>query len=573
MVYTKHFVIHTIKHLTQSEQYVEDAAKTLIDNNESTQSHLDNIFPYVMNDDKTLSKQLVSGHGVIDVTNAVQEFLATKQIAAYSKGKDIIFDSKRQKMMFDKKSIEAGNGRGKAVLGHHLIQSFSPEDDLTPEEIHELGRKTALEFTGGEYEFVIATHIDKAHIHNHIIINSTNLKTGKAMIWKMPKSKNGKTKDLTKELFEKISDKISSEAGAKIIEKSPRNSHQKYTKWQTESIFKLKIKARLDFLIDHSSSLDDFLVKAAALDLSVDFSGKWSTFRLLDEPQVKNTRGRNLMKSDPNFYDLERIVDQVKLNTETFSVEDVVSRYEEKVNRKENDFDYQLTLESWQISHKTTKGYYLNVDIGYGDPGKIFVGAYKVDALDNGDYNIFVKQNDYFYFMSDKKPDHNRYMTGASLIKQLRLYNGTTPLKKEPVMSTIDELVDAINFLAEHEITDGRQLNLLEEKLENAFTEAEAALETLDEKIMELHQLGKLLLESETNEDTSEIQTKLNSIVPHAVLSEITFEDVQAEISSASKSLELLETKLEQTVKKMNHLHEIQAVTEKNQEKPTQQRL
>lgn len=573
MVYTKHFVIHTIKHLTQSEQYIENAAKTLIGKNESTDSHLDNLFPYVMNDDKTLSKQLVSGHGIIDATNAVQEFLATKQIAAYSKGKDINFDPETQKMIFDKKSIEAGNGRGKAVLGHHLIQSFSPEDDLTPEEIHELGRKTALEFTGGEYEFVIATHIDKAHIHNHIIINSTNLKTGKAMKWKIAKLKNGKNKDQTKELFEKISDKISSKAGAKIIEKSPKNSHKKYTMWQTESIFKQKIKSRLDFLLDHSSSLDDFLVKAEALDLSVDFSGKWSTFRLLDEPQVKNTRGRNLTKSDPNFYDLERIVDQVKLNTETFSVEDVVSRYEEKVGRKENDFDYQVTLESWQISHKTTKGYYLNVDFGYGNQGELFVGAYKVDALDNGDYNLFVKRNDYFYFMNTKKSDRNRYMTGETLVKQLQLYNGTTPLKKEPVMSTIDELVDAINFLAEHEITDGRQLNLLEEKLEHAFTEAEAALDALDEKIMELHQVGKLLLEAETNEDKVEIQDKLKTIVPNAILNEIAFEDIQAEISSASKSLELLETKLEQTVKKMNHLHEIQAVTEKKQEKPTQPRL
>ncbi|MBW9282583.1 hypothetical protein FFX71_00285 [Enterococcus faecalis] len=42
--------------------------------------------------------------------------------------------------------------RGQAVLGHHLVQSFSPEDDLTPEEIHGIGRQTVLEFTGGEYE-------------------------------------------------------------------------------------------------------------------------------------------------------------------------------------------------------------------------------------------------------------------------------------------------------------------------------------------------------------------------------------------------------------------------------------
>lgn len=59
------------------------------------------------------------------------------------------------------------------------------------------------------------------------------------------------------------------------------------------------------------------------------------------------------------------------------------------------------------------------------------------------------------------------------MIKQLRLYNGQTPLKREPVMQTIDELVSAINFLAANEIEDTRQLKLLEEKLEVAFLEAE----------------------------------------------------------------------------------------------------
>ncbi|WP_366533598.1 relaxase/mobilization nuclease domain-containing protein (plasmid) [Carnobacterium maltaromaticum] len=559
MVYTKHFVIHTFDQLHDAEKYITDAMKTIVEKSDAS-SHLNTLFRYVASDDKTMMKQLVSSHGIIDIENAYEEFKYTKLQSAYKKGNSFSFDSKNGRM---RKPTLSDLEKNNAVLAHHLIQSFSPDDRLTPEQIHEIGRKTVLELTGGTHEFVIATHVDKDHIHNHIVFNSTNMKSGNAFRWQKG----------TKNVYEQISDKIASKEGAKIIEKSPKNSHKKYTMYQTESIFKQKIKSRLDFLMDHSSSLDDFLIKAEALELFVDFSKKWSTFRLLDEPQVKNTRGRSLFKKEPNRYDLEKIVDHINMNTETFTVEDVVSRYEEKVNRKENDFDYQITLESWQISHKTTKGYYLNVDFGFGNHGQLFIGAYKVDALDNGDYNLFVKRNDYFYFMNDQKADRSRYMTGETLIRQLQLYNGVTPLKKEPVMSTIDELVDAINFLAEHEITDGRQLNLLEEKLENVFTEAEAALETLDEKIIELHQVGKLLLEAETNEDKAEIQDKLKSFVPNAILSEITFEDVQSEISSASKSLELLETKLEQTVKKMNHLHEIQAVTEKNQEKPTQQRL
>lgn len=559
MVYTKHFVIHTFDQLHDSEKYITDAMKTIVEKSD-TSDHLNTLFRYVANDDKTMMKQLISSHGIIDIDNAYEEFKYTKLQSAYKKGNLFSLDSKTGKM----KNPTLGDlEKNNAVLAHHLIQSFSPDDPLTPEEIHEIGRKTVLELTGGDYEFVIATHVDKDHIHNHIVFNSTNMKTGNAFRWQKG----------TKNVYEQISDKIASKEGAKIIEKSPKNSHKKYTMWQTESIFKQKIKSRLDFLLDHSSSIDDFLIKAEALELAVDFSKKWPTFRLLDETQVKNTRGRSLSKKDPTKYNLERVVEHLKQNTETFSVEDVVSRYEETVTRKENDFDYQITLESWQISHKTTKGYYLNVDFGYGNHGQLFVGAYKVDALDNGDYNLFVKRNDYFYFMNENKSDRSRYMTGETLVKQLQLYNGITPLKKEPVMSTIDEIVNAINFLAEHEITEGKQFNQLEQKLEIAFEEANAALTTLDEKIIELNQVGKLLLEENLTENKDEIQNKLKTILPNALLSDISLEDIQSEVSSVSLSRKLLETKLEQTVKEMNHLHSIKAVTEKKQDPSIQARI
>ena len=558
-----------MKHLSQAKDYVEQATKTQLSKNEAMDSHLDNLFPYVFNDDKTMSKQLVSGHGITILEDAANEFLLTKEKFARRKGTHIVFNPVTEKLEFDKKSIERGNGRGKAVLAHHLIQSFSPEDDLTPEQVHEIGRKTILEFTGGQHEFIVATHVDKAHIHNHIIVNSTNLTTGKALNWKIIKQQNGKNKDKTKELFEKVSDKISSEYGAKIIEKSPKNSHKKYTLWETESLYKKKIKSRLDFLLDHSSSIDDFLEKAEALNVSVDFSKKWTTYRLLDEPQIKNTRSRSLLKSDPTKYNYEKIIERLKENKNVLTLEKVVARYEEKSEQTKNEFDYQLTIDEWQISHKTTRGYYVNVDFGFGERGKVFIGAYKVEPLENGQYNIYVKRKDFFYLMNEKNADRNRYMTGETLIKQLRLYNGQTPLKKEPVMRTIDELVNAINFLAANEIEDTRQLKLLEEKLESAFLEAEKTLETLDEKVLKLHQLSNLLLENKLQGDPELIQKKLKTLLPDATLAEFSYEDVQGEIEAIKNSQSILENKLERTRNEINQLREIQAVQKKEPEKQT----
>ncbi|EGO8375295.1 transcription elongation factor GreAB [Enterococcus faecalis] len=552
MVYTKHFVIHTFDKLNNACSYIENAEKTEV-TNDNPSEHLEHLFQYVVNDDKTYMKKLVSGHGIVDPTNPYEEFKLTKLQAAIQRKIGYTFDPKSERLLPPTLSeLEKGN----AVLAHHLIQSFSPEDDLTPEKIHEIGYNTVMELTGGEYEFVIATHVDKEHLHNHIIFSSTNLKTGKAFRWQKG----------TKRVFEQISDKIAAKEGAKIIEKSPKQTHTKYTKWQTESIYKQKIKSRLDFLLEQSSSINDFLEKAEALNLSADFSNKWTTYRLLDEPQIKNTRSRSLSKSDPTRYNYEKIIERLKENKNVLTAEECVKRYEEKNEQEKNNFDYQFTIEPWQLSHKTERGYYINIDYGYGNSGKLFVGGYKVDPLDNGNYNIYIKRNEYFYFMSDKDATKSKYLTGASLIKQLRLYNGQTPLKREPVMQTIDELVSAINFLAANEIEDTRQLKLLEEKLEVAFLEAEKTLETLDEKMLELHQLSNLLLENELNGELELIQQKLKTLLPDATLAEFSYEDVRGEIEAIKTSQSLLENKLERTRNEINQLHEIQAVQKKETE-------
>ena len=161
--------------------------------------------------------------------------------------------------------------------------------------------------------------------------------------------------------------------------------------------------------------------------------------------------------------------------------------------------------------------------------------------------------------MNEKNSAENKYMTGYNLMKQLSLYNGTVPLKKEPVMSTINEIVDAINFLAEHGVTEGNQMERLENQLVEAFKTAEESLETLDEKILQLNQVGKLLLanELENNKENLPILTQLEAI------EELTYEDVKNELASLKLSRKLLQEKMETTVEKINELHGIQTVVER----------
>ncbi len=66
-----------------------------------------------------------------------------------------------------------------SVLAHHVIQSFDPSEAVDPETAHRLGVQFADQITGGAHEYVIATHLDKGHVHNHIIFNATNMETGR----------------------------------------------------------------------------------------------------------------------------------------------------------------------------------------------------------------------------------------------------------------------------------------------------------------------------------------------------------------------------------------------------------
>lgn len=107
---------------------------------------------YIENPDKTDGQELISGYNTAPQT-AVLDFSVTAAMARKARNT---------------------SAKNQGNLAYHLIQSFSPDDAVTPERVHELGRKLAMEFTDGKFEFVVATHINKDSIHNHIIINAVS---------------------------------------------------------------------------------------------------------------------------------------------------------------------------------------------------------------------------------------------------------------------------------------------------------------------------------------------------------------------------------------------------------------
>lgn len=464
MPITKVLQIKKTENLKRSINYITQDAKTL---KSETNTLEQDSFPMELIDG-TLCKRLVSGHNLTDESDAeniFDDFVLMKESADIFNGRSGL--NAYQSDLHDPKK----------VLAHHIIQSFSPEDNLTPEEVHEIGRKTVMELTGGQYQFVIATHMDKGHLHNHIILNTTNTVTLKKFQWK----KN------TKQTLAAISDKYAEIAGAKVIEPELNNSYTKYSAWRRQNVYKVEIKERLDFLLRHSLSLEDFKEKAKRLNVTVDFSGKYVKYRLDDKGQQKFTRDRTLSKKGK--YSLEEIKKALAKNEVVYSKEDVAAMYQEEQEQKEEDFEYKLDIEEWQVDEVTSQGIFVTVDFGIDQKGQIKIPARMLDQNEDGTFTAYVKQKDFFYFLNPDHSSQNRYITGGTVMKQLSQKSGDLLLKKNKYISKLDRLVDELNFLSDNNVTNSQQYEDLENKLLEQLEETDFELDRLDDRLSEANKI------------------------------------------------------------------------------------
>ena len=87
-------------------------------------------------------------------------------------GKDCLAESCLEEMLYTKNLYHKNSGRQYI----HIIQSFATTDNLSAEQVHNIGIKLAEKFNG--FQVLVATHIDKEHLHNHLIINSVSFENG-----------------------------------------------------------------------------------------------------------------------------------------------------------------------------------------------------------------------------------------------------------------------------------------------------------------------------------------------------------------------------------------------------------
>ena len=540
MVVTKVFQIKNSNKLKQGVNYIDDKEK--ISKYDKEENGLDDKIDYIVDENKTnrnksndekdwgdviffSNKEYVSAYGLTSPKYAFEEMMMTKMQAKQILGSD------RQGGKVD-------------VLAHHIIQSFSPEDNLTPEEVHEIGRKTVLELTGGEHEFIIATHLDKNHMHNHIIFNTTNNVTLKKFRWQKG----------TKKSLENISDKYADLYGAKILDRDKIISHKKYEAYKKQNTLRYEIKQKLNFLLKNSNSVDDFIEKAKLLGIEVNTEGKEIKYKLLNGKQQRNVRDRTLSKK--GYYSFENIEKMTAGNKKYISKEKIKERYENNKQEREENFEMRFVVEPWQVLEETKRGIYVEVEFGIANKGIVLVPYTKIDKIDKG-YEAFIKSNDYFYFLNEGNSKENRYIKGTTLAKQLSKENGEEVIYKNYYISKMEKLIEEFNYLSTNRITNSDEFKDFQERFVESLEKTNIELIRLDTKIAELNKLHSALLGIEGGSEeqkrvAEEILGKLK------ISRDVKIEDVEKLLNEVKVERDILNIKYKETLNEYNYSKNIE---------------
>ena len=225
---------------------------------------------YILNPEKTDEKLLVSSYGCASET-AAREFEWTRKIAE-QKGMNPV-----------------------RIIARHVIQSFEI-GEVTPEIAHEIGKQFADEILGGKYEYVLTTHIDKDHVHNHLIFNAVDFvdyhayKSYKRIYYDM----------------REVSDRLCKENGLSVIPPSQNKGmgYKEYTEAKRGTSWKHKLKQTIDRLVITAKDYDDFLrlMQEAGYEIK---TGKYISFRA--EGQERFTRSKTIGEN----YTEERIKERI----------------------------------------------------------------------------------------------------------------------------------------------------------------------------------------------------------------------------------------------------------------------
>ena len=306
-------------------------------------------------------------------------------------------------------------------LAHHLIQAFEP-GETTPEEAHKIGMRLAEEGLGGKYEFVLSTHIDRGHIHNHLIFNAVSFAEHNHYHSTPPKYY----------AIRKASDKLCEEYGLSVIRnpKGKGKSYIEHTATRQGTSWKAKLKTVIDLNISVAKDFDDFISLMEQSGYLVKRQNKNISF--CTDGRERYMRSKTLGTD----YTVEAIKERISVRPKTLKEPRVNKRIsliidlQNSIKAQESKgFEHWAKIQNLKQSAKT-----LN-----------FLSEHKIDSYEELEKESDTIHTDFDNLSGQIKDIENKINSHNLLIKNIETYK-----KLKTVMEQYKKTNDKDRFATEH---------------------------------------------------------------------------------------------------------------------------
>lgn len=265
MAVTKIWTIHEGSDIKQVIDYAANEGKTVLNIHVETDETYNQLERQQFQDviDYTMTGYHDENDDMANVIDYAAKGIKTEQ-KKYVSGINCSPEYARDQMMLTKTHYHKKGG----ILLWHGYQSFKP-GEVTPEEAHKIGLELAQKLWGDDYEILVCTHLDTAHIHNHFVVNSVSFRTGKKL--------DVRWKDMARE-----SDRLCRQYGKSVVDE-PKMKGKHHAEYQAEQegrpTWTTAIKQDIDECIAESRNLQEFFTALKSRGYTIKANTKYFTLK------------------------------------------------------------------------------------------------------------------------------------------------------------------------------------------------------------------------------------------------------------------------------------------------------
>ncbi|SQF68909.1 relaxase [Streptococcus dysgalactiae subsp. equisimilis] len=321
---------------------------------------------------------------------------------------------------------------------------------------------------------------------------------------------------------------------------------------------KQEIESRLEFLLNRVNSLEELLLKAKELNLTIDLKQKNVTLTLEENGKPISLSHKKI--SDKKLYDVNFFQDyfknkevgvsdglenlqklyhafQEERDKEKVATEEIEEAFETFKEKRDAVHEFEVELAEHQIEKLVDEGIYIKVSFGIKQSGLVFIPNYQLDIMEEDNqtkYKVYIRETTSYFVYNKEYSDKNKYLKGRTMIRQLTNDSRMIPYRR-PTVERLQEKISEINFLIELNETD-KKYREIKDNLVAEIAELEIKLTQTNEKIATLNKMAEVLINLKSDEPISRKLAKYD-FSKFNLTETITLEQVNDEIRVLQEEL------------------------------------